>query len=129
MNKDLKEYIEKWFLKAEHDIITAKTLLEYKPMVLDVVCFHCQQAVEKYLKAFLVFKEKDIEKTHNLNFLQTQCSAIDSDFNNFNFTILSEFAVDIRYPDDYLMPELNDAKEFLSIAEQVEEIVKRKVSL
>ncbi len=129
MKKELKEYIQKWFVKAEHDLIAAKTLLEYNPLVLDVVCFHCQQAVEKYLKAYLVFKEKDIERTHNLNFLQTQCSEFDSDFSKFDFNVLGEFAVDIRYPDDYLIPELAEAKEYLIIAEHLKELVTRKINL
>ena len=96
MNSELKQYIERWYIKAEHDLITARTMLEHNPLVLDVVCFHCQQAVEKYLKAFLASNEKEIIKTHNLNFLQAQCTEIDNDFNSFDFKQLGEFAVDVR---------------------------------
>ncbi len=64
-----------------------------------------------------------------MNFLQTQCSEFDSDFNTFDFNLLGEFAVDIRYPDDYLIPELAEAKSYLIIVEQVKELVKRKIEL
>jgi HEPN domain-containing protein len=70
MSKDLEEYIANWIKKATHDIITAQTILEHQPLILDVVCFHCQQAIEKYLKVFLIANNVDVVKTHNLNYLQ-----------------------------------------------------------
>ena len=51
MTADFKEYIKAWLLKADHDIISAQRLLEIEPMILDSACFHCQQAIEKSLKA------------------------------------------------------------------------------
>ncbi len=80
MSKELKEYIERWFIKADHDLITARTILEYEPLVLAVVCFHCQQAVKKYFKAFLIFHGEENTKTHDLIDLQNKCSGIDNDF-------------------------------------------------
>lgn len=32
----------------------------------DVVCFHAEQCVEKYLKALLTLKAIDFPKTHNI---------------------------------------------------------------
>lgn len=127
MKPELKQYIERCYIKASHDLITARIMLEHNPLVLDVVCFHCQQAVKKYLKAFLASYEKEIIKTHNLNFLQTQCAEMDTDFNDFDFKQLGEFAVDVRYPDDFLMPELTEAKEYLLMAEELERMVKGKI--
>ncbi len=126
MRNELKEYIKGWFIKADNDLTIARMIFEHNPLILDIACFHCQQAVEKYLKAYIASKEKDIVKTHNLNFLQSQCVELDSDFKDFDFKRLGEFAVDARYPDDYIMPELSEAKEYLLIAEQVERIVKKK---
>ena len=37
--------------------LTATQGLEANEVVTDTVCFHCQQAAEKYLKAFLVQKQ------------------------------------------------------------------------
>jgi HEPN domain-containing protein len=39
--------------------------------------FHCQQAVEKALKAFLTFHERAFRKTHDLSDLSPECLAID----------------------------------------------------
>lgn len=71
MDKETREYIRSWVQKAEHDLKNAKIVLcsqeENKPY--DTVCFHCQQAVEKYLKAYLVFLNKDFPRTHSLAWL------------------------------------------------------------
>lgn len=69
MTPALKAYVEAWVAKAEHDLISAQRLLEIEPMILDNACFHCQQAVEKYLKAYLIYKGLDVERTHDIIFL------------------------------------------------------------
>ena len=63
MENELKEH-EKWIQKAESDLrIVEKDLVTAAP-VTDVLCFHCQQAAEKYLKAFLAYKGNVPERTH-----------------------------------------------------------------
>ena len=96
MNQDKKEYILQWYEKADHDIKNATIIIANAPDILDTVCFHCQQAVEKYLKAYLVYKEYDFEKTHNLKYLRETCSIYDSDFENINFKNLNLFALPRR---------------------------------
>ncbi len=56
------ELIKEWIHKAEHDLGMAELALENKPEYTDSICFHCQQAVEKYLKAYLVFLDVRFEK-------------------------------------------------------------------
>jgi HEPN domain-containing protein len=41
-------------------------IIELNPIILDIACFHCQQAVEKYLKSFLLYRGQELIKTHNL---------------------------------------------------------------
>ena len=60
MTPALKTYIVSWLDKAGHDIISAQRLLEIEPAILDNACFHCQQAIEKNLKAFLIYHGCDI---------------------------------------------------------------------
>jgi HEPN domain-containing protein len=43
----------RWVRKAEADVRGARKLAQDKVALHDLVCFHCQQAAEKYLKAFL----------------------------------------------------------------------------
>ena len=127
MSDDLKLYLRQWLIKAEHDIISAQVLLNHQPMVLDVACFHCQQAVEKYLKAFLISRGKSIQKTHDVDKLLVECIELDEDFNSFDLKNLELFAVEARYPDNFLIPELPEAKEYLSIAEEVKKLVEQKI--
>ena len=42
-----------WLRKAEADLRSARRLFALKPTDHDVVCFHCQQAAEKFLKGLL----------------------------------------------------------------------------
>ena len=129
MSPELRNYIEGWFEKANNDLISAQRLIEIEPMVLDNACFHCQQAIEKYLKAFLIFKGQDIERTHNINFLLSECAQHDIDFNDIDTKNINAFAVQIRYPDDTLMPDLSEAREYYQIALGIKKQVLDKVKL
>ena len=95
MNENLQDYIKKWLSKAEDDLNAARRLIEIEPYILDPACFHCQQAVEKYLKAYLVCKEVDFEKIHDIDYLLRECIKCDEDFKNFDAKNINDFAVDI----------------------------------
>ncbi|MBW8051826.1 MAG: HEPN domain-containing protein [Cytophagales bacterium] len=129
MNDNLLDYIKQWLSKAKDDLVAARRLIEIEPYILDPACFHCQQAVEKFLKAYLVFKEFNFEKTHNIKYLLVECSNFDEDFKNIDVKNINDFAVVIRYPDDALMPDLVQAEEFLQIVEQVKTLVESKINL
>lgn len=43
-----------WLLKAASDLAAARACVA-GAVALDVACFHCQQAAEKSVKAFLIF--------------------------------------------------------------------------
>ena len=69
-----KEVLD-WERFAEMDYITANHLdktLYPKPM--EIICYHCQQCAEKYLKALTEHIGKEIEKTHDLGNLATTIS-------------------------------------------------------
>lgn len=51
------ELARQWMTKAANDLLNADNNLNAKTIPLDTVCFHCQQAAEKLLKAFLVGKD------------------------------------------------------------------------
>lgn len=71
----INEKIKRWILKALNDIKIIEHEFKFNEteIVTDGVCFHSQQAVEKLLKAFLVSKNIDFGKTHNINLLLEQC--------------------------------------------------------
>ena len=126
MSNDLKEYIQEWLNKASHDIITAQRLIEIEPMILDYACFHCQQAVEKSLKAFLVYNNVEIEKTHDIIYLLSECAKCDSVFSTIDPLNINAFAVQARYP-NFNMPEVEDARALYKLALHVNKLVKEKV--
>ena len=67
---DIKDWIE----KADHDLGSAKVIYLYLPEYFDTIAFHCQQAVEKYLKALLIFFQIDFIRTHDLIYLLERIS-------------------------------------------------------
>jgi len=78
----IEEYIKRWVIKAMEDFRIAKHELDFpeKEISTGPVCFHCQQVVEKLLKAYLVLRNVDFGRTHNLEFLLKLCSKEDQDF-------------------------------------------------
>ena len=56
-----------WVNKAEADLLTARREFRTrKSPNYDAVCFHAQQAVEKFLKAILQEKSLPIPRSHSL---------------------------------------------------------------
>ncbi len=53
MDEQLKAQSEEWFERGKRDIETARLLFEHKGYA-DVIAYHIHQAIEKYLKGFLV---------------------------------------------------------------------------
>ena len=53
------EHAKLWIEKAKNDLLNADNNLASDKIPFDTVCFHCQQAAEKLLKAFLVLKESN----------------------------------------------------------------------
>jgi HEPN domain-containing protein len=68
--------------------------------VHDLVCFHCQQATEKYLKALLEELGQTMPKTHDLLRLLLLLLPSHPSLRRFRrgAEFLSDFAVDTRYP-------------------------------
>lgn len=97
-----------WERFAEMDYVTAhhlnKTLY---PKPLEIICYHCQQCAEKYLKALTEHLGKEVEKTHDLGALATIISE--------NLEVphpiliscakLTQYGVKIRYPQEFEISE------------------------
>lgn len=128
MSLPKEEYLNNWIYRAREDISVmenlAKAGIEY---YTSTICFHAQQAVEKYLKSFLIFHDTDFPRTHDVDFLLFECQKID--FNNFQFDFksLTEFGVSVRYPDDFYVPGVNETKEYLDIAQEVAKTVEKLI--
>ena len=55
-----------WLSKAQTDIRSAEHAMEAPTPFLEDTAFHCQQAAEKSLKAFLTWHDAPFRKTHSL---------------------------------------------------------------
>ena len=98
----------KWFQFAEMDFQTAIHLYENMyPPPREIICFHCQQAVEKFLKGLLINFGEEIIKTHDLTLLVSRLkNFVDlSDDEKKICAKLSLYAVETRYPHELEIQE------------------------
>jgi HEPN domain-containing protein len=91
---------QEWVDKAEGDAKVAAALWQMADPVHDAICFHAQQCVEKYCKAWLVEQGMDFPRTHDLEALAKLClpSLVDLATLMDDLRFLTSFAVEIRYP-------------------------------
>jgi HEPN domain-containing protein len=133
MNEKKKmEVIQRWLQKAESDVKAAKYLLKVEDAPTDVICFHCQQAIEKYLKAYLTFRDIRVMKIHDLEVLLNMCVEKDRAFESLEkdkISSLSSFATEVRYPDEFYIPSAEEAKESFELALKVKDFVLKKLGL
>jgi len=128
MNEETKSYIRQWIAKAGDDLIVIEKLTQFEVVATSAICFHCQQVVEKYLKAFLIANGVEIRKTHNIEFLLAECEEFDAVFSLIDPKDLNDFGVDVRYPGDIYSPSEQETLEHKQIALQVKELVEKKLS-
>lgn len=114
--------VREWFEIAEKDMNSAKFLQRMKPVPIEIICYHCQQSSEKYLKGFLAYNAHEIVKTHDLIILNNLCYEYNTAFKSIReqCIYLTNFGVNVRYP--YPL-ELNETDMRLAI-EKAEEIQK-----
>lgn len=124
-----RKIIDEWLDKADEDFnFASKSLKVQKKEFFAPICFHFQQAAEKYLKAFIVAKELDFRKTHDLVALLKICAEKEPDFQKIKgeCLFLNDLYVEPRYPfgefREYSLEETKLAKES---AEKIGNFVKK----
>lgn len=93
--------VDLWLKKAGRDLRFSKAALTLEEQFFDEIVFHCQQSVEKSIKAFLAMHKEPFGKTHDIGELLLSVSKIDVELAQLldSAKILSKYAVAIRYPD------------------------------
>jgi len=114
----IDKYLKGWLIKAINDIrlIQNEFTLPDDRIVTDALCFHSQQAVEKFLKSFLIFNTTEFAKTHNLSHLLSKCIEIDNEFGKLDLGNLNYYGMDVRYGEEFYLPSIKEAKESYEIA-------------
>lgn len=108
-----------WLQKSGSDLAAAELCLA-AGKALDAACFHCQQAAEKSLKAWLVVHETAFPFVHDLGKLLTLCAQVNPDFERVRelALTLNPFAVEMRYDAEF-WPAPSDAAEALKAAQEI----------
>ena len=117
--------VEKWLAKADQDFGVAKQLYSDGARYAEAIGFHCQQAIEKYLKAYLTLHGIEAPKTHNLIELRLLAGRADKGLAEelVEITMLNPFGVEYRYPGDApeMLPE--ELATVIVIAERARETI------
>ncbi len=121
-----RDLVRQWLVKAREDLTAAEILVAQQPPLLGIIGFHCQQAAEKYIKAFLVLHDIKFTKTHDIELLIDLIGNVDNSLADVlhDAIILSDYGVDVRYPGD--IPELTpeEAKEAVKLAGMVRNAIR-----
>src|SRR5712691_10764971 len=99
----MKKLTREWVRKAEADFRVAAKLASESESFHDQLCFHCQQAAEKYLKALLQELGVNVPKIHDLDDLLGLLRPHHPTLRSLQrgLLFLSDFAIDMRYPGNY----------------------------
>ena len=118
-----------WIRKAEADALSAAALLETRKGAAETVCFLSQQMAEKCLKAFLVARNREFPKIHQLDLLLALCMAVNQEIEQFRTEALAlnDYYIETRYPGDF--PEFTwlDAEKAFQDASKIKEFVNSRL--
>ncbi len=99
-----------WIEKAEEDYNAAKWLQESPTPIHNAICFHAQQCIEKYLKAWLQEENIPFSKTHDLEEL---------------LKIMSSYAVEAPYLGD--SASAKDTEHAIQICDEVRQKIRAEL--
>jgi HEPN domain-containing protein len=118
-----------WAQKADGDYAAAQCLAQAATPVHDAICFHAQQCVEKYLKAWLQEANIAFRRTHDLEELLGLILPTVPAWTTWqpDLLILTTHAVDFRYPGK--TSSAADADHALKVCEQVRRVIRQSLGL
>ncbi|HBF36844.1 MAG TPA: DNA-binding protein [Firmicutes bacterium] len=110
-----------WLAMAKKDFHAAQVLFEHN-IDNSLVCFHCQQAIEKYLKGYLLKNSKLLCEGHGLIKLCKMCEQFNEHFQIYlkDVAFINEYYIETRYPADepLIIPD-EDTRECIAITEKI----------
>ncbi|MGH9928768.1 MAG: HEPN domain-containing protein [Pyrinomonadaceae bacterium] len=126
----MKPLTREWVEKAEADFATARREVRVRKQPnYDGVCFHCQQCVEKYLKARLQQDRTVFRKTHDLRALLDLLLPSYQTWNVLrpDLLTLNNFAIAYRYPGE--SSDVKTARDALERCKHIREVVRKSPGL
>ena len=100
------ELVRGWLTRADHDLRSARALAALADPLLDTAIYHCQQAAEKSVKAWLQVRDVVIPKTHDIEELIELAAASHSEFTEHSKAAetLTPYVSAFRYPGGFEEP-------------------------
>jgi HEPN domain-containing protein len=128
-NDKILDVAGEWTEKAENDLKNASYVLKMgDECPTDTVCFHAQQCVEKYLKAALTYNRIDFPRTHDISeLIELLPVGIRVGISIEDQLRLNSYAVVTRYPGDFGMIHLPEAKSAVALARRVRKEIKKNL--
>jgi len=123
------DFVDQWLKKAESDLKSARILLDADVDDYFPSAFHSQQAVEKFLKAYLVRHQIEFRKTHDLDELFIITDLVDPPLRNEigSCVWLSPYGVEFRYPGEHPLIDKSTAERAYEESKLVKEVVMRRI--
>ena len=118
---DREELTKEWLRFADMDLLAAKTLIKtMRPAPLEIICYHCQQSAEKFLKAISISLGFETVKTHDLLKVLDQYRTVFEIPQEIVIAAgtLSQFATKTRYPQEFSVDEAR-TRNAVALAEKV----------
>jgi HEPN domain-containing protein len=125
----IRKLVGEWIRKADQGIASAQALLLQDPPLLYPSCFHSKQAAEKYLKAYLTWRQVEFPKTHSIRELLNLVQTVDEESATslLPAAVLTPYDADVRYPSDIPDPTKRETGKALSLAKKVCGAVSRRL--
>ena len=119
--KNKKDDVREWLRRAESNFEIAKRGKTSPKIVYEDLCYDCQQAAEKAIKAVLIFYNLPFPKTHNIKHLLKLLNEGEIEVPKVieQAQVLTEYIVDTRYPDDFAPVDSKAYKQALKLAAKV----------
>lgn len=124
----MTRYVSDWIARATDDLQAIEILLrEDGPS--NPICFHAQQAAEKYLKGFLASRGIVVRKVHDLGSTLSECVGIDKDFETLrtDAEYLEQYYIEARYPTEIPTFSRTDAEKSAAAARRIRDFVEPRL--
>jgi len=115
---------QEWQRLAAMDLNTAEYLQNMSPLPLEIICYHCQQSAEKYLKGYLVFCGMAPPRMHDLDELCKLSLKFSNTFKNIadQCSDLTAYGVGPRYPMELIL-DREDMQQALNSAKIIRDFI------
>lgn len=130
MNDNTQEAVRQWLARARADWETVKVLIGNTDSPRESIAFHCQQYVEKLLKAFLTMQGIEAPRTHDVRRLVQLAEPAAPELSGMvdSADLLTEHAVAMRYPDEWREIDAEEVQSMVVAARQFAAVLLSKMA-